>query len=335
MKKLMILLLGILMSVSSFSKTLEGIGRGESEITAKKEALADLSNQVQVNIKSEFMSNKNLTNGISDREVSSGISTLSETNLLGVDFKVKKKWFRSKYIATATLDESKISLYEKKANELRNLINNNYNQVSQTKDFNLKKNYLTSALKSYEEFDSYRNIAIVLGSNKIYNLPYTKTQLENDLESIVKKINSDSLYNGVNILYVKSNGKFNKNSKEYFDNYFYTVLASISHENDDKIAMSNENNSTVNTLVKVVLNSNFTSVKPAVYYNKKMITPESFITTLNITVELYNKKEIKNLLTISATGEGTDENSKKIAYEKAVKNGFEQIKLKLKKALIK
>ena len=84
-----------------------------------------------------------------------------------------------------------------------------------------------------------------------------------------------------------------------------------------------------------MLNSNHTSTKPAVYYNKKMITPESFITTLNITVELYNKKKIENLLTISATGEGIDENSKEAAYEKAVKNGFEQMKGKLKKSLIK
>jgi len=335
MKKLMVLFLGILMTISSFSKTLEGVGMGNSEVTAKKEALADLSNQIQVTIKSNFTSNKSLANGQSNREVSSGISTISETNILGVDFKVKKKWFRSQYTATATLDETKISLYEKKANELRGLINSNYTQSSQTEDLNLKKNYLTSALKSYEEFDSYRNVAIILGSTKIYNLPYTKTQIKNNLESVEKKINSDSLYNGVNILYVKSSGKFNDGSKEYFDNYFYSMLASISHDNDDKIAVSSDNDSTVNTLVKVVLNSNHTSTRPAVLYNKKMITPESFVTTLNITVELYNKKKVENLLTISATGEGTDENSKEAAYEKAVKNGFEQMKEKLKKSLIK
>ncbi|WP_028856215.1 LPP20 family lipoprotein [Psychrilyobacter atlanticus] len=335
MKKLMILFLGVLMTITSFSKTLEGVGMGNSEVTAKKEALADLSNQIQVTIKSNFTSNKSLTNGQSNREVSSGISTISETNLLGVDFKVKKKWFRSKYTATATLDDTKISLYEKKANELRGLINSNYTQFSQTEDLNLKKNYLTSALKSYDEFDSYRNVAIILGSTKIYNLPYTKTQIKNDLQSVEKKINSDSLYNGVNILYVKSSGKFNDGSKEYFDNYFYSMLASISRENDDKVAVSSDNDSTVNTLVKVVLNSIHTSTKPAVYYNKKMITPESFVTTLNITVELYNKKKVENLLTITATGEGDDENSKEAAYEKAVKNGFEQMKEKLKKSLIK
>ncbi len=323
------------MTVSSFSKTLEGVGIGNSEVTAKKEALADLSNQIQVTIKSNFTSNKSLANGQSNREVSSGISTISETNILGVDFKVKKKWFRSKYTATATLDDTKISLYEKKANELRGLIRNNYNQFSQTEDLNLEKNYLVSALKSYEEFDSYRNVAIILGSTKIYNLPYTKTQIKNDLESVEKKINSDSLYNGVNILYVKSSGKFTESSKEYFDNYFYNMLASISRENDDKVAVSSDNNSTVNTLVKVVLNSNHTSTNPAVYYNQKMITPESFITTLNITVELYNKKKIENLLTISATGEGIDENSEVAAYEKSVKNGFEQMKEKLEKSLIK
>ncbi|OQY42196.1 MAG: hypothetical protein B6227_02865 [Fusobacteriia bacterium 4572_74] len=335
MKKLMILLLGILMSISSFSKTLEGIGMGNSEVMAKKEALADLSDQIQVTIKSNFISNKSLTNGQSNREVSSGISTISETNLLGIDFKVKKKWFRSKYTATAILDKTKISLYEKKANELRGLINSNYTKFSQAEDLSLKKNYLTSALKSYDEFDSYRNVAIILGSTKIYNLPYTKTQIKNDLESVDKKINSDSLYNGVNILYVKSSGKFDEDFKDYFDNYFYSMLASISSENNDKIAISSDNNSTVNTLVKVVLNSTHTSIKPAFFYNKKMITPESFVTTLNITVELYNKKKVENLLTITATGEGIDENSKGAAYEKAVKNGFEQMKGKLEKSLIR
>jgi uncharacterized membrane protein len=39
MKKLMILFLGILMTISSFSKTLEGIGMGNSEVTAKKRSL--------------------------------------------------------------------------------------------------------------------------------------------------------------------------------------------------------------------------------------------------------------------------------------------------------
>lgn len=335
MKKLMILILGVFMTISSFAKTLEGIGTGNTEITAKKEALADLSNQIQVTIRSNFSSNKSLTNGEANQKVSSGISTISETNLLGVDFKVKKKWFRSEYTATAILDETKLSLYEKKANELRSLINSNYNQFSQSEDLNLKKNYLTSALKSYEEFDSYRNVAIILGSTKIYNLPYTKTQIKNNLESVENKINSNSLYNGVNILFVKSTGKFDENSKDYFDNYFYSMLASISHENDDKIAINSDNSSTVNTLIKVVLNSNYTSTKPAVYYNKKLITPESFLTTLNITVELYNKKKVENLLTITATGEGTDENSVDTAYEKAVKNGFEQMKNKLEKALIK
>ena len=335
MKKIMILLLGILMSISGFSSTLVGEGRGKSKIIAEKEALADLSNQIQVTIKSNFISNKSLNNGESNSKISSEISTISETNLLGVDFKIKKEWFRSVYIATATLDETKIDLYEKKADQLRSQINNNYNQFFETEDLNLKKNYLTSALKSYDEFDSYKNVAIILGSSKIYNLPYTKTQIQNDLELVNNKINSNSLYNGVNILYIKSSGKFEGYSKEYFDNYFYSMLTSISSENNDKIAISNDNSSTVNTLVKVVLNSNHTSIKPAFFYNKKMLIPESFMTTLNITVELYNKKKVGNLLTITVNGEGFDENSREVSYQKAVKNGFEQIRDKLKESLIK
>jgi len=334
MKKIIILLLGILMTVSSFSKTLVGKGEGPTEAIAQKEALADLSNQIQVTVKSNFTSQKTLSNGETNNDASSEISAISETKILGVDFEVKKKWFRSKYIATATLDETDTSLYEKKADELRNKVSTNYTQALGSENLKLQRNYLMNALKSYEDFESYKNVATILGSQKIYQLPITKTEIKNKLQSVEEKMNNSSLYNGINILYIKSSGQFKDNSKDFFDNAFNSILASISKENNNKIAISNANDSTVNTLVKVVLNSNYTTVKPAVYYNKKMITPDTNITTINVTVELYNKENIENLLTITVTGEGSDEKSVEASFEKAVKNAFAQMEEKLKSSLI-
>ena len=334
MKKLIILFLSILITISAFSKSIEGIGHGATSEIAKKEALSDLSNQIQVTVKSNFNSQQKLSNGTASKEMSSEISTLSEIKILGVDFNVKKKWFRSKYTATALLDESKILLYEKKSNELKSRISTNYLQGLDAKDLNLKKNYFTSALANYDEFESYKNVAVILGSTKPFRSPYTKTEIQNKLLSVEKALNNDSLYNGINILYVKSSGRFNPGEKEYFDNYFNTTLASISQENNNKVAISDTNDSTVTTLVKVVLNTNHTSTKPAVYYNKKMITPDTYESALSITVELYNKKKVENILTITVTGKGTDTNSTERAYEKAVKNGFSQLKDKLEGTLI-
>ena len=334
MKKIIILLLGIFMTISSFAKVLEGIGQGTSQEIAKKEALADLSNQIQVTVKSNFNSQKKLANGETSQNMSSQITTLSEIKILGVDFNVKKKWFKSEYTAIAKLDETKIVLYEKKTDELKNKINSNFLQGLEVEDLRQKKDYFLAALNSYEEFESYKNVAIILGSAKSYRLPYTKAEIKNKLQAVEKEMNSDSLYNGTNVLFVRSTGQFGDSSKEYFDNYFNTALASISQENNHKISVANKNNSTVTTLVKVVLNSNFTSTTPAVYYNKKLITPDTYETTLSITVELYNKKKVKSILTLTVTGKGSDINSKERSYEKAVKNGFAQMKDKLKEALI-
>ncbi|MCK5779880.1 MAG: LPP20 family lipoprotein [Psychrilyobacter sp.] len=335
MKKILIIILLLLSTAISFSKTLEGTGYGTSEQEAKKEALGDLSAQIQVTIKSNFSSNKSLSNGISKKDLTSSVSTTSETKLLGVEFDIDKKWFRSQYTATATIDDTKISIYEKKANELRSLVNVNFTNANDESNLLLKKNFLESALNNYNEFLSYRNIAIILGSKSNFNLEHTKTSILNAIQSVEKSIDNDSLYHGVNIIYVKSSGDFLDNSKEFFDNYFDRMLAEISKKNNDKVAISNENSSSVNTLVKVVLISNHTSKKPPVYYNKKMITPEIFETSLSITVELYNKKKVENILTITSTGIGEDAHSQGDSYEKAVKNGFEQLHQKLEDALIK
>jgi len=334
MKKILIVVFTIFFVTLSFSKTLEGVGYGTSEQDAKKEALGDLSSQIQISIKSSFSSNKSMDNGISKKDLNSSISTTSETKLIGVEYDVNKKWFRSQYTAKASIDDSKVSIYEKKANEFISLVNVNVANSQDENNLLLKKNFLESALENYDNFLAYRNIAIILGSQGNFSIEHTKTDISNLLKKVEKAIDNDSLYNGVNILFIKSSGDFSTGSKEFFDNYFYTMLAGISKDNNDKVAISHDNASTVNTLVKVVLNSSHTSKKPPVYYNKKIITPETFETSVSITIELYNKKKSENLLTITSTGIGEDIHSQNDSYEKAVKNGFEQLHKKLEHALI-
>ncbi len=330
MKRMLVLILSISISIISFSQSLVGIGVGESEKIAKKEAIADLSTQIQVSVKTKYSSSKSLENGNFSNRVDSDIATLTNIDLLGVEFDVKKKWLKNKYTVTATIDESKVAIYEKSINELRSGIINNYNYAINSDDIKEKKEYLNTSLKHYKLFNSYATVAMILGSENNYIIPVTQAKIKNEIETINKTSAKQS--NKINFLFIKSSGEFGSNSRQYFDNYFNNMITDISKENS-RIAISSDNSSQVTTLIKVVLNTKHTSIRPAVYYNKKMITPDTYLTTLNTTVEFYDKNKLKNILTLTSSGEGEDTVSQELSYEKAVKNAFDQVYKELKEIL--
>lgn len=204
MKKLILFLFMSLFVFNAYSADLQGIGYGATMEEAKLEALADLSASVKVQVfsKHEQTTYKNQNKIQSDYTRWTKLST--NVPLLNPSVYYSRE--NGKHKATAVIDNP--ALYSKKLTDIAERIDEMTKNVKTGSDKTLNYRVLKSVQSLYDEYESYRAVADVLGI-KDYLLPRissaealkmilemqeTPPSLEVAAEVLTKDMNEKNIY---------------------------------------------------------------------------------------------------------------------------------------------
>ena len=324
-----LILMLFLLWVNLYSKELIGYGVAKNLQNAKQQAMADLSNQIEAEVETSFFKIKSVNNGYYEESKEENLNVHSKTKLYGVDYKIKKSWFRNRYKVYAVLSEDKVELYEKKISEIGTAIVNDYKKARQTADLLLKRSYLEKALENREKYSSYSNIAFLLGSDKLYKLSLSELELQNYLDEISSKIN------GKRVVYVRVKGCLEDESESILESAVKKMIVDISEDRDDRLILSEAEDGKVNTVFTVEVNSFHIDKKPEVVYNEKLISSEKYLANLTFSLNIYNNSLKTDLLDISISSMGYDLADGKAALNKAVLNGVDKSRDSVEESILK
>lgn len=197
MKKIIsIISLVLLFSQPVFAERLSGSGFGETKEDAKKEALADLSQNIKVEVKSEFSSVISQRNQSVDELKTKAIHLKSDLPILGAEFDelVSQKGF----LAEAILHFSQVRLYELELKKIKNLITKNLVNYKNAPTNAGKVTALKTILTNIDQYYKYRIVAQLMNSKKIPEIKTTETEIINRLKRLEKK--ADTINFGVKVL---------------------------------------------------------------------------------------------------------------------------------------
>ena len=295
-----------------------GRGIGETEVLAKKSALDELSQQIEVNVDSIFYSEETKSNDDYNKNSTGIINLYSNNFLLGVEYKIEK--VGKNYSALAIISNDKSFLYEQKVNDTYNLVSSYFEKANNTKSPGEKKSYLLGSLKELQKGNNYKNIAILLGSKK------TKTSLINeaDIQDALQKLKNSSL--DKIILYVSLEDTF-VNIK----NLVTKNLVQISKDNSLDLLIGDNNYNNTTLIVKV---SSLTQEEiPAFYYNKKKLSDKIFKTSLSLTFILKDSfsGSIYDTVTLESSSKSfaSSNDSLNIATNSILRDGKDKLSIML------
>ncbi len=158
MKKLSLIIM-LFFALNSYAAELQGIGYGTTMDEAKKEALADLSSAVKVQV---FSKHEQTTLKSGDKIVTDYTRwTKLSTNIPLINPSIYYSREKGRQKATAVID--KPELYAEKLADIAEKIDHITKDVLKTGDKSLHYRALSSALKFYDEYESYQVVADVLG----------------------------------------------------------------------------------------------------------------------------------------------------------------------------
>jgi hypothetical protein len=282
MKKNLTIILLILFSIVSFSRTITGSGKADSAEEAKQAALRDISQQIQVKVISEFAKEETVGEDKSYKATKSNKVKLSSDNdILGVEFITNE--IKGTYIVEAFIDESSIPLYNYEINQLNKKIELNVVNSTQTEDLVFKRNYLVEALEFFDKWEAYTATAVVLGSDREYEYVYSKAYITNEIEKI------DRVLEQKKVIYVQIDDEFDyEENDKYLSNETKKLLASLSKKNPDTFRLTN-NPDKKNVTLTVNIDSFFVDTVPPVFYNKKQISNESYTGNVTLTFIVFNE----------------------------------------------
>lgn len=184
MKKLLILF--IVFAYLAYGR-LEGRGKGSNEREAIKNALYNLSSQIQVQVKGNYFSKEVETESSYSLNEVTDINLITDNLLLGVDITTEKiSFFKKDYLAVAVINLEKLPLYYNKLKEVDEKISENF-QLSKDSDKSRKLIYIEKAIEESRIRDKYSYIIYTLGGivpeHKIRNF-----QLERQRNIILEEI---------------------------------------------------------------------------------------------------------------------------------------------------
>lgn len=249
-----------------------GVGIGETEILAKKSALDELSQQIEVKVDSLFYTEEINKNGIYSKDSVGTVNLISSNFLIGVEYYVEK--IGKNYSAKAVISKDKAYFYEDKVREAYNLSSQYYGRSTKTKSFGEKKSYLLASLKELKKGDSYKNISLLLGSKKAISPGVNEFTLNEELQKL-KNENLDKLIVYIDLEEEKFLGVKNIIAKS---------ITQISRENNLDIVLGDKNYNNTTFQVRVV--SYKEEVIPPFYYNNKKLSDTIYKSDLVLSFEL-------------------------------------------------
>lgn len=177
-----------LFSHSAAALSLNGEGYGATRDEARKQALASLSEALQVEVKSETDILKSTESGT---QASNRVHTLSELPLLGVEFTFHNK-ANEKY-CISYLDTAKAStLYKEKLSLLKKEFSNMRQQLSQTKRTE-QYALLSDMLSKHDQFEKYLLVARFIGLKNTPSLGMSASNIKGQMLTIESAVPSLAL----------------------------------------------------------------------------------------------------------------------------------------------
>lgn len=167
------------------SADINGIGFAQTNKEAKKEALADLS---QV-IKSEVRSNFESTTIDDGSKVKSNIKISSNLPILGADFTFIDRALEVE--AKVKLTPAKVNaLYAQRLYNLNEEIDSVLNEIKKSKSSSLKLKLYSDIFSLLKEYERYESVAIILDAKTPTRPSITKAQVEAQLAKLDSNIDS-------------------------------------------------------------------------------------------------------------------------------------------------
>lgn len=324
MKKIITFILATALFTLAFGKDITGTGYGSTEKEARESALNDLSQQIRVTVESSYSSENTFKNGEIEKNLKNSISLFSKNELLGVEYKVKKYFLRKKYRVRAFISHNKLPLYENKVEALKNQIHINMSKSEKTDSPIQKKELLEKSISDFELYESYKNMASILGSEKTFSIQYTQTQLKNQLNNI------NTILDAPRIVFVSVTGDFPNESYLYIKNKSDNLITKIFQNSSKKLAIVSDMNENVNTIFNINVNSYVIDKKEPILYNNKPITKERFEAFINLSITAQSKEMESYIISKTASASSYDVNSKKSAMYKAIDLLFKKEEEELK-----
>ena len=196
-RSILSLLLFLLLVPAGWSQEVTGEGVGSTKEQAKKEALADLSQNISVEVKSVQTQLSELMGENFRQDASSMIQLESRLPLLGVEsFVVEDVDY---YSALARLSTQQvIPLYRTQLQEIDWEIKQATQQLQQAEQNSERENLLQVILEKLGNFKRHQTVLLVLGDTDLPKLEITETEIRSQLRKVQNE--PDSLEQAAKIL---------------------------------------------------------------------------------------------------------------------------------------
>jgi hypothetical protein len=193
---LVILVCGVLFPHAILANTLSGIGFAQTNLEAKKEALADLSQVIKSEVRSSFESTAKVVGNKGSLSSSSNIKISSNLPILGAEFSYIDRALEVE--AHVKLTPSKVKkLYVKKLQNLNAEIDSLLKELQNTKTSSLKQKLYEDIFSLLNEYDRYESVAIILGVDEVKRPSITKAKVKIELAKLNSQIDSLSMACGI------------------------------------------------------------------------------------------------------------------------------------------
>ncbi len=173
-----------------------GTGYGKTPDEARKEALAELGQNIRVEVKSSFLSLQTQRNKNLDEMKSKAIRLKSDLPILGVQFSELSA--REGFMAEAILTSSSAGLYEKELLNVSSQIAKNLDNLKSAMSADARAGFLRGILTQVEQYYSLRIVAQFLKCETIPDIAVTAEDIAARLADLEKK--ADSVAFGAKLL---------------------------------------------------------------------------------------------------------------------------------------
>ena len=170
-----------------------GKGYGKTEDNAKKEALADLSQNIYVEVNSEFSSIETVVNDAFEELKNRVINLKSDLPVLGATYEVMT--LREEFFVEAGLSYNSVVLYEAELKNVKKQIDRNLQNLKKKIPNAEKEVLLKGILTNLAQYDRFRIVAQFMQSKNIPDVEITEEEIKNQLNRVLQK--ADTLDRGL------------------------------------------------------------------------------------------------------------------------------------------
>ncbi len=185
MKSKIIILISLMFNMGILNADITGVGYATTKSVAKKEALADLSQSIKSEVRSEFKS-------ISTDEGSNAkenIKISSNLPILGAEF--RESSMGEEFEVNVNLSQRKVGkLYTKKLQTINSEVDSILVEIDKISSSSLKLKLYENLYSLLKDYDRYESVAIILEA-KLENRPnITKSKVKSEMAKLSSKIDS-------------------------------------------------------------------------------------------------------------------------------------------------